>query len=157
MKETLEIKTERVDDIPLLLAHMQHMDLADLLDKHLPMHGNRSGLSLGKVIVVWLCHILSKGDHRMNHVQEWGRNRQEILRGCGLSAFEAGDLTDDRLADVLRALSNDSHWVAFEQELMGKLVRVYDLQQECVRIDTTTVSSYAGVNEGGLLQLGHEP
>src|SRR5207249_4639540 len=30
-----------------------------------------------------------------------------------------------------------------------------DLQKECVRVDTTTVSSYAEVNEEGLLQFGH--
>jgi len=38
---------------------------------------------------------------------------------------------------------------------MGNLVRVYYLQKECVRVDTTTVSSYAEVNEEGLLQLGY--
>jgi len=154
MKEMLNIETERVDDIPLLLAHMQHMNLAKLLDKHMPAHGNRKGLSLGNVIIVWLSHILSEGNHRMNHVQEWGKRRQEIVRCCGLNTFEAGDMTDDRLADILRALSNDTHWLAFEQELMGNLVRVYELQKECVRVDTTTVSSYAEVNEEGLLQLG---
>jgi len=131
------------------------MKIAELLDKYQPAHGNRSGLSLGKVVVVWLSHILSQGDHRMNHVQEWAKQRQEILRGCGLGTFEEKDMTDDRLGDVLRALSHDSHWVAFEQELMGNLVRVYDLQKECVRLDTTTVKSYAQVNEAGLLQLSH--
>ncbi len=52
MKETLNIETERVDDIPLLLAHMQRMDLAKLLDKHIPAHGNRKGLSLGNVAMI---------------------------------------------------------------------------------------------------------
>jgi hypothetical protein len=58
MKETLNIETERVDDIPLLLAHMQRMKLAELLDKHFPTNGNRAGLSLGGVSVIWLTHIL---------------------------------------------------------------------------------------------------
>src|SRR5260370_31858731 len=65
------------------------------------------------------------------------------------------DLTDDGLADVLRLFSYDVHWQAFEQELMGQLVRVYDLSAQVVRIDTTTASSYADVDEQGLLQLGH--
>jgi transposase len=38
---------------------------------------------------------------------------------------------------------------------MGNLVRVYDMQKDCVRVDTTTVKSYAEVNEQGLLQLGY--
>jgi transposase len=155
MKETLNIETERVDDIPLLLAHMQGMNLASLLDKHIPVHGNRKGLSLGNVTMVWLSHILSEANHRMNHVQEWAVRRLEVVRSCGLNTFEAGDVTDDRLADILHALSNDIYWSAFEQELMENLVRVYDMQKECVRIDTTTVSSYAEVDEQGLLQFGH--
>jgi transposase len=155
MKETLNIETERVDDIPLLLAHMQHMNLANLLDKHIPVHGNRKGLSLGNVITVWLAHILSEANHRMNHVQAWSTRRLETIRGSGLSSFDSSDMTDDRLADALRMLSSDVHWVAFEQELMGNLVRVYDMQKECVRVDTTTAKSYAEVNEQGLLQFGH--
>lgn len=155
MKEPLNIETERVDDIPLLLAHMQHMNLANLLDKHIPAHGNRKGLSLGNVITVWLAHILSEANHRMNHVQAWSTRRLETIRSSGLSTFDSLDMTDDRLADVLRMLSSDVHWVAFEQELMGNLVRVYDMQEECVRVDTTTSKSYAEVNEQGLLQFGH--
>ena len=155
MKETLNIETERVDDIPLLLAHMHRMNIAKLLDKHIPVHGNRKGLSLGNVVMIWLSHILSEASHRMNQVQQWAERKREVIRGCGLETFETKDMTDDRLGDVLRALSHDSHWIAFEQELMGNLVRVYDLESECVRLDTTTVKSYAQVNEAGLLQLGH--
>jgi transposase len=155
MKETLNIETERADDIPLLLAHMQHMNLANLLDKHIPVHGNRKGLSLGNVITVWLAHILSEANHRMNHVQMWSARRLETIRRSGLSTFDSLDMTDDRLADALRMLSSDVHWVAFEQELMGNLVRVYDMQKECVRVDTTTAKSYGEVNEQGLLQFGH--
>lgn len=72
-----------------------------------------------------------------------------------MSALCPQDVTDDRLADVLRLLSDDGNFHAFEQELMGQLVRVYDLPATCVRIDTTTASSYADVDEHGLLQLGH--
>lgn len=32
-------KTERVDDIPLLIAQMEKMQIADLMDKHFPVHG----------------------------------------------------------------------------------------------------------------------
>jgi transposase len=155
MKEALSIETERMDDIPLLLTHMKRMKVAELLDKHIPAHGQRKGLSVGELSVVWLAHILSQADHRMNRVQEWANRRISTLRGCGMSTLSAQDATDDRLADVLRLLSDDLHWQAFEQELMGQLVRVYDLPTTCVRIDTTTASSYAEVDEQGLLQLGH--
>jgi transposase len=155
MKEALSIETERTDDIPLLLTHMQHMQLAILLDKHFPTHGLRKGLSMGELTLVWLTHVLSQADHRMNRVQDWVGRRLTTLRGCGLVGLTPLDVTDDRLADVLRLLSDDERYRAFEQELMGHLLRVYALEASCVRLDTTTVSSYADVNEEGLLHLGH--
>src|SRR5947209_15648868 len=155
MNEALTITTERVDDSPLLLAHMQRMGLAHLLDAHFPTHGNREGLSLGVVTTLWLAHILSQADHRMNRVQPWAERRLETLRGCSEASLEVRDLGDDRLADVLRHLSDDERWRAFEQELTGQLVRVYDLHADCVRLDSTTASSYGAVSEDGLLQLGH--
>ncbi len=60
MKEALSIETERIDDIPLLTAHMQLIKLAELLDKHFPTHGNRRWLSVGEMSTVWLAHILSQ-------------------------------------------------------------------------------------------------
>lgn len=155
MKEALSIETERTDDIPLLVRHMQRMQVASLLDKHFPTHGLRKGLSMGELSMVWLTHVLSQADHRMNRVQDWAKSHLITLRGCGLKSLTPLDVTDDRLADILRLLSDDERYRAFEQELMGHLLRVYDLQASCVRLDTTTVSSYADVSEEGLLQLGH--
>jgi transposase len=155
MKEALSIETERADDIPLLLRHMQRMQMASLLDKHFPTHGLRKGLSMGELTLVWLTHVLSQADHRMNRVQDWAKRHLTILRGCGLKSLTPLDVTDDRLADVLHLLSDDERYRAFEQELMGQLLRVYALEASCVRLDTTTVSSYADVSEEGLLQLGH--
>ena len=73
MNEALTIKTERVDDIPLLLAQMQRMGLVELLERHFPTHGNRVGLNLGWVTALWLTHVLSQADHRMNRVQVWAQ------------------------------------------------------------------------------------
>src|SRR5216684_2427538 len=155
MNEPLTIRTERVDDIPLLLAQMQRMGIARLLDVHFPTHGNHEGLSLGEVTMIWLAHVLSQADHRMNRVQAWAERRLETLRGCSDPSLQVRDLGDDRLADVLRHLSDDERWRAFEQELTGQVVRVYDLQADCVRLDSTTASSYGAVSEDGLLQWGH--
>jgi len=50
------------------------------------------------------------------------------------------DLSDDRLAGVLSALGHDTCWAAFESTLNGQLLRVYDLNPQRVRVDSTTVS-----------------
>lgn len=155
VSESISITTERVDDVPLLVAQMQRMELSTLLDAHFPTHGNWSGLSLGNVTVLWLAHILSQADHRMNHVQPWAERRLQTLQCLFGEDMRALDLCDDRLADVLRLLSDDVVWVHFERELSGHLLRVYDLKRDVVRLDSTTVSSYGQVTEDGLLQFGH--
>lgn len=155
MAETLTVISERVDDIPLLLAHLERMGVQPLLDKHFPTHGNWEGLSLGGVIVVWLTHILSEADHRLNHVQAWAEPRRETLsRGTG-EAVRALDFSDDRLAEVVRALSDDAQWDAFEGALNQRLLRVYALSPKSARLDSTSASGYWSVNPEGLFQFGH--
>jgi len=73
------ITTERVDDIPVLLTQLERMGVKQLLDQHFPTHGNWQGESLGSIAIVWLTHILSQADHRLNHVQGWVAKRIETL------------------------------------------------------------------------------
>src|SRR6266508_4470614 len=101
MTDMLTILTERVDDIPLLLAQMRRMNLPQLLDAHFLVHGNRQGLSFGWTTVIWLTHLLSHADHRMNRVQPWAERRLDTLRGCTGRPVQGLDLTDDRLSDIL--------------------------------------------------------
>jgi transposase len=155
MTDMLTITTERVDDIPLLLAQMHRMGLPQLLDEQFTVHGNRQGLAFGWTTVLWLAHVLSQADHRMNQVQPWAARRLETLRRCSRQDVQVADLSDDRLAAVLRTLSDDEQWAAFERVLTGHLVRVYALRSERVRLDSTTVSSHGTVTADGLLQFGH--
>lgn len=155
MAEILTVINERVDDIPLLLAHLERMGVPELLDEHFPTHGNWQGLSLGRVAGVWLAYILSQGDHRLNHVQPWAEKRLNTLSQCTGQPVRALDFSDDRLGDILRALSDDEHWVAFERALNRQLLRVYELNPERVRLDSTTASGYWSVTPEGLFQFGH--
>src|SRR5918999_6252925 len=155
MNEKPTIITERVDDIPLLLAQMDRMGLAEVLDAHFPTHGNWQGLSFGQVTTIWLSSILSRGDHRLVHVEPWVAQRQMMLSQATGEVVRAHELSDDRLEIVLRRLSDDQGWVSFESALNQHLVRVYDLQAERVHVDSTSASVYARVSDDGLFQLGH--
>jgi transposase len=155
MTEQLTFEIERIDDIPLLLAQLERMQIGPLLDEHFPTHGNWQGLSLGTVSAVWLAFILSEGDHRMSHVQAWAEARLQLLGGCLGDPVRALDFTDDRLATVLDAVSDDAAWEAFERALTGQLLRVYDLRASRVRVDSTTAKGYVEVDEVGLFQFGH--
>lgn len=154
MNDIQNIITERVDDIPLLLEQMQRMNLPTLIDHHFPTHGNWQGLSLGWVSTIWLSSILSRGDHRLVHVEPWVNSRLWMLRRTTGQAVERLDFTDDRLELVLQYLSDDRRWAQFESALNQHTVRVYDLSCERVHIDSTTASSYATVSESGLFQFG---
>jgi transposase len=155
MNEIPTIITERIDDIPLLLEQMQRMGLPTLLDTHFPTHGNWTGLSLGWVSTIWLSSILSRGDHRMVHVEPWVAKRLWMLGVTTGQAVTRVDFTDDRLEVVLRRLSHDERWGAFESALNQHTVRVYDLPTQRVHVDSTSASAYATVSEGGLFQFGH--
>src|SRR3989454_6317926 len=155
MNEIPNIITERVDDIPLLIEEMQRMGLPTLFDDHFPTHGNWTGLSLGWVSTIWLSSMLSRGDHRMVHVEPWVAKRLWTLGVTTGQAVKRVDFTDDRLEIVLRRLSEDTRWAAFESALNQYTVRVYDLSTARVHVDSTSASAYATVTERGLFQFGH--
>lgn len=155
MNDIQNIFTERVDDIPLLLEHMQRMELPTLIDTHFPAHGNWHGLSLGWVSTIWLSAILSRGDHRLVHVEPWVANGLFTLETVTGQAVERLDFTDDRLESVLRHLSDDTRWVQLESSLNQHTVRVYDLSTERIHVDSTTASAYVSVSPEGLFQFGH--
>src|SRR5688572_9850887 len=155
MNDIHQLITERVDDIPLLLKQMQQMALPALIDQHFPAHGNWQGLSLGWVCTIRLSSILSRGDHRLVHVEPWVAGRLLTFRSLTGQPVERTDLGDDRLERVLRQLSDDTRWAQFESALNQHTIRVYDLSGERIHVDSTTASAYASVSEEGLFQFGH--
>ena len=156
MTTEFTLTTERIDDFPLLLATLQRLDLPAILDRHLTRHGRQQGLSWGWIATIWLAHILSQGDHRKLPVQAWVRQAGEtMLRITGLPELTELDFTDDRLALVLRRLSQPAAWAAIETELGRNILRVYQLTPERVRLDATTVSGYHAGAADSVFQFGH--
>ena len=149
------IYIERIDDIPLLFYQLQKMDIHTLIDKHWDRHGNWQGLSKGWMALIWLIYILSEADHRMVVVQEWVKSKERLLSalcGCPVSPQ---DFTSDRLAKILKALSDDEKWEALETDLGQHIIRVYDLKKTPIRVDSTSVSVHHDVQEKSLFQFGY--
>jgi transposase len=153
MSEHITITHERTDDIPVIIAFLLKMRVADLIDKHFPTNGNWTGLSLGQMLVVWLTFIISEGDHRLSHVEPWVAAHQHTLRRSLHQEIRPRDCADDRLATGLDYLCVAENWGECEGELNQTLIRVYDLHPQTIRVDPTTVSAY--VTPDGLFQLGH--
>jgi transposase len=151
------IHIERLDDLPLLLAQLQRMQVAAWLDQHYPTHPLWAGtLTFGEVACVWLAHLVSTGDHRLSKLQSWAGQRLEMLSACFAKPVRALDFHDDRLADMLDTLHDGDTWAAFEQQFNASLLRVYPLPTAVVRVDTTTASTFAApTGEHSMFQFGH--
>ncbi len=101
---------------------------------------------------------MSQADHRLSYVEDWANKRLKTLKICTKQPVKALDFSDarvalaspDRLEAILRYLSDDESWLQFETELGSSLVRVYNLQKEHIRLDSTTASGYCGITEDGL-------
>jgi hypothetical protein len=63
--EQLQVhRVERVDDLPVLLATLKEMSVAEVLDRHFPTaHRWKGELTFGEVACVWL--IPSPVENRM--------------------------------------------------------------------------------------------
>jgi transposase len=151
----VEIQTERVDDIPLLVHQQQRMGIPEVLDSVLHPHGNRQGMSIGWLTVGWLSYILSAADHRMSEVESWAAERMEALKALLPGLGGAHDFTDDRLADVLRCLSDEACWAQIEAQLGARLIRVYALECNPIRLDSTAVAVYHDTEGHTLFRHGH--
>jgi len=151
----VEIRTERVDDVPLLLHQQQKMGIPDVLNKVIRPHGNREGLSVGWLATAWLSYILSEADHRMSEVESWAAQQRHTLQALVPEPVGVKDFTDDRLADVLRYLSDDEAREEVETRLGQRLIRVYDLPQAPIRLDSTSVAVHHDTEGNTLFRHGY--
>jgi transposase len=154
-EQHLEVQTEPVEDLPILIAKLERMKVRELVDRHFMPHGNWQGCSLGTVVTVWLVYILSEGDHRLSEVQEWVAARVNTLGMCLNTRLRPEDFSDDRLAIALNLLGEEGDWRRFEGEMTQGVLRIYDLKGNLVRLDSTSGSGYWKVTEEGLFQFGH--
>ena len=69
--------------------------------------------------------------------------------------IEPLDFSDDRLSHLLKHLSKPAYWHQIERDLNERSIEIYNLSQDVIRCDATTVSGDPEVTEEGLLQFGH--
>ncbi len=150
----INVTAERVDDIPLLIKAMVKMGIQEAIDQHIPVQKNQRDLSWGWTAVIWLAYMLSEGDHRKVVVREYVSGmRHTLIELTGLIISE-NDFTDDRLANLARYLSDNDIWSKVEERISGNTIEAYELPEETVRVDATTVSGYHKTVEGGIFQFG---
>ena len=161
VQRALGIRSERSDDIPLIIDWLTQMRIVELIDQNLPApHGNRQGLSYGQLSVLLLTYIVSQADHRLCAVEPWAKQRQKTLeRSTGWSLSEK-EVTDDRLGALVEVLGKQPESLEqIELELGQHLIRAYTLPTEVGRCDTSSFSVYHQLDEdessAGILKFGH--
>lgn len=152
------MKVEHLDDLALLAHHVNHIGLSDLIDKHLPDHGNWQGVSGGSVVAGWVLYILSEADHRLSHVEDWAASRLSVLSALlSQEELRALDFCDDRLGRLLDRFSQDADWQHFECEFGKRLLEVYPLAEpdkmQVVRSDSFNAPQFRTPAE--LFRYGH--
>ena len=155
---TSRITQEAIADVPLLIYVLhERLGYDEILDQVSPPHKNWQGLSLGKTMVTWLAHTRSVSEHNhfMSHVQDWVAQLPQLWAGLWGQAVRPLDVSDDRLAEVVRRLSLPEVWEPLERQITQRMVRVYELPSERVRLDTTTAKVYGGNELSVLFQRGH--
>lgn len=138
----MEISSERIDDIPLIVEWLFQMEIAKCIDQKLtPPHGNHKGLSYGQLSVLLLTYIITQSDHRLSAVEPWVEAHRKILELSTGWSLKEKDTTDDRLARVVEELGKQSEArLEIEVKLGRHLIRAYELPTEVARADTTSFS-----------------
>jgi transposase len=155
MAQTLILRHERIDDVPLIIGLANQLRLPEVLAQHMGTHGLQQGLNNGQLAVGWLAYILSRADHRKSAVRDWANSMPHTLEQLLGQPIRDVEFSDDRLGGVLHRLGTDETWEAIERDLWTATVAVYAFAVTGIRLDSTTSYGYHQVTEAGVMQRGH--
>lgn len=156
MDEELSVRTEAIGDIPVLIGIIRELKIAEVIDSCVKVDGHWQGISVGTVVSLWLCYVLSTQDHRLVAVRDWVAERRETFNQLLGIQLRETDCSDDRLAIVLTLLGEVATQMGIEDKLMKDWISIYALPHETIRLDSTTVQVYHDRDEeaDSVLQFG---
>jgi transposase len=153
---SLTLTNEQINSVPFLLGVIDQMGIRDVIDAHVTPHGAWQGASVGTLVSIWLCYILAERDHRLVAVRDWVAERTETFNTLLATTLRGTDCTDDRLANVLLMLGDETTQATLDGARLRQWIRVYRLPTETMRLDSTSVSVYHdAATDESLLQQGH--
>lgn len=152
----METKHEDLGDLPLLGHLIKQSPLAACLDLHFPVHGNWRGPSVGQLVIGWLMYIISECDHRLYTVEAWAQAHLNTLRQVlDCTELESSAFQDDRLGKLLEHFANEEGYLKFVSDYNARLLKLYELEQCVVRVDSFNAPSYRQESETGLFHFGY--
>ena len=157
-KESLaRIEVITIGDVPLIYAQVKEMRIQEIIDSVIKVHGNWVGSSVGKVLSIWCCYLLSEADHRLSDVESWVKNHRSVL--IAMSEWEelrVKDFTDDNLERVLDYISKKENWREINVKLGQSSLEIYEVGKlPTIRLDAAPQQGHHEIKSTGLFQYGY--
>jgi hypothetical protein len=145
-------KIERIDTIPLIIAILKKMRVAQIIDSIFIPHGNWSGLSYGQLAILFITYVLHSLTHRFSGMESWVNQHKTVIeRATGWQVGEK-DATDDRLGRLAEILGKDDEAISNCQLRLGQtIINAYQLPTEIARYDTTSFNVHHPPENGKMV------
>ena len=132
MDSTTRFSSQRVGALPVVVAYLEKMQLADMIDTHVPWEGE---VSLGMLIEIMVCNRLlnPKAQYKIG---EWA----ERAGVCDYYNVTPEQLNDDRLGRALERVAQ--HAFTIQSQLLLVLIRKFKLDISNIHYDISNVELY---------------
>ena len=123
MDATTRFKTQRVGALPVIVAYLEKMRLAQIIDEHVPWEGD---VPLGTLVEIMVCNRLlnPKAQYKIG---EWA----ERAGVCDYYGIPAEKLNDDLLGRALERVAK--HAFTVQSQLVLHLVKSFQLNVTNIR------------------------
>lgn len=151
MDATTRFNTKRVGALPFIVAYLEKMQLANVIDEVVPWEGE---VSLGVLAELMVCNRMlnPKAQYKIG---EWAQ-RSGV---CDYYDLEPEQLNDDRLGRALERLAK--HAFTIQSQLIVRLLKNFKLDVSKIHYDISNVELYGAyerqLNEAGQSDEGPTP
>jgi transposase len=132
MDATTRFDTKRVGAFPLVVAYLEKMQLAKVIDEHVPWEGE---VPLGTLIEIMVCNRMLN-PRAQYKIGEWA----ERAGACDYYNVLPAQLNDDRLGRALERVA--THAFTIQSQLVLHLVKRFKLNVSNIHYDISNVELY---------------
>ena len=143
--------SEPIDDIPLLLTYLHRIGLQQSIDHHFHSDLSDSDVSLGRLLVIWLAHMLTQSKRQARHLRSWVASHQFTLQRYVGQQIPLSAVSDIRLHKALTALGDDAAWLQFEAAFNKQLIAQHKIRDQHVHLSSASGQLY--MTSEGILQF----
>jgi transposase len=132
MDATTRFQTQRVGALPVIVAYLEKMRLAQIIDEHVPWEGE---IPLGTLVEIMVCNRLlnPKAQYKIG---EWA----ERAGVCDYYDIPAEKLNDDLLGRALERVAK--HAFTIQSQLVLHVVKTFKLYVTHIHYDISNVELY---------------